>query len=496
MNDLEVCDTFTRAHQRNLWAASPNVYNDNNEENMDYIKLHQTIRFDTVRTNSKVSRPKQPNDFGLKKVLKQFSRSNPFKVALAFVLSVAITTYSVFSFVSAIVINADIAQIKTVLEDEARKAANFSSSEIEDEFRLRLTHDMRRLDFVGLFDQNGAHGFGNIGDRIKVPVDGTAHLSSMQFGVAGLSKPVISVARRRKDGTILVLGRSLLEVYHLQAAIRFASLAAILPITLIAIVTGIVLSRSAARRLASIQLAIRQVMQGELHVRLPRRKSSDDINELAGAVNLMLDEIVRLLTQLKSVGDNIAHDLKTPLAVMRARLERGLQSGSPPYFKRPHTRALGDLDKALATIAALLRISELESGLRRRAFANIDLSAVCRDIDDLFGPLAEFKGIKMDLDIPNSHIIFGDGDLLREAIANLIENAIKFTPEGGSIQLECGKNGTLIRVSNTGPGIPEDERENIFKRFYRARNAQGTPGAGLGLSMAARSHRSTAMHSA
>ena len=261
----------------------------------------------------------------------------------------------------------------------------------------------------------------------------------------------------------------------------------IVPASLLALATGTIFSLRGARRLKMINETIIRIMQGDLQERLPAHGKMDDLNSVASAVNLMLDEIVRLLNQLKSVGDNIAHDLRAPLAVMHAKLERGLAGQSDQDLRTAAKRALADLDQALATVSALLRISEIEFGRRRSAFTRVDLTEVCRNVFELYEPLAEAKEIKFTLEAREPVFILGDFDLLVEAIANLVDNAIKFTPSGGlvSITVKANLAGFLIRVSDNGPGIAPFEREQIFKRFYRSQKCHHIPGTGLGLSMAA-----------
>ena len=228
-------------------------------------------------------------------------------------------------------------------------------------------------------------------------------------------------------------------------------------------------------------------MQGDLNERLPTHGSRDDLDHVAGGVNLMLDEIVRLLDQLKSVGDNIAHDLRTPLAVMRARLERGPDSESAEKLPVAVGQALADLDRAMTTVTALSRISDIEGGRRTSCFTDVDLKDVCLTAFDLFRPLAEAKSNLFTLDAPAPMRIVGDFDLLVEAIGNLIDNAIKFTPAGGSVaiiaQMMAGQ--PTVRVRDSGPGVAPFERTSIFKRFYRSEQTRDAPGTGLGLSMAA-----------
>jgi signal transduction histidine kinase len=412
-------------------------------------------------------------------------RSSAFRIAIAFAVAVVAITSSVFAFVYLKVSNADIAQVRAVLRDEAAKAPEFPMSQMRGQLDLRLTHDLRRLDFVGLFDADGKQTYGNVQGAIPVPIDGEAHLTTAVSAASDAPGPAVFVARRRSDGSVLLLGRSLNEVYRLQETMRSAFFATILPTVLLALAAGAFVSRRASQRLLTIRHAIERVMQGELHARLPVRRSSDHLNEVVVAVNLMLDEIVRLLAQIKSVGDNIAHDLKTPLALMRARLERGVAAQSFDVLHTAAGDAMVDLDRALGTVTALLRISELESRTRRRAFEAVDVSALVREVYELFEPLAGTRGITMRLEAASARPLQGDRALLQEAVVNLVDNAIKFTPSGGSIVLQCGDGAALIRVADTGPGVAAEEREQIFKRFYRSRAARGVPGVGLGLSMAA-----------
>jgi signal transduction histidine kinase len=257
------------------------------------------------------------------------------------------------------------------------------------------------------------------------------------------------------------------------------------PTIFLALLAGALLSLRASRRLQAIRHAINRVIRGDLHERLPVHGRPDDIDEVVRAVNLMLDEIVRLMNQVKTVGDDIAHDLRTPLSVMRARLERGLASRREPELRATTQQALADLDRALTTVTALLRISEIESGLRRAAFRTVDLAEICREVFEFYEPVAEAKSIAMRIDAPQPVPVTGDADLLREALANLVDNAIKFTPQGGTVEIVAKADGSLVRVADNGPGVAPGESEKIFKRFYRCAEHGGIPGHGLGLSMAA-----------
>jgi signal transduction histidine kinase len=242
----------------------------------------------------------------------------------------------------------------------------------------------------------------------------------------------------------------------------------------------------ASQRFERVNDAIVRIMNGELDSRLPLA-GEDDIDKIARAVNLMLDEIARLLERLKSAGDNIAHDLRTPLAVARARIERALdnESGSE-QLREALEAALSQIEKASATISAILRISAVEHGARSTQFKDFDLATVCKQLLDFYEPLAESKGVTIVVDADNPVPIRGDPDLMREALSNLIDNAIKFTPAGGTVRVEARMvdGRPFVGVSDTGVGIPAQERTRIFDRFYRGQRSGQSAGHGLGLSIA------------
>jgi signal transduction histidine kinase len=352
----------------------------------------------------------------------------------------------------------------------------------------RLTRDLRRLDYVALFDASGALVIGNI-DKIPIPADNKPHLveAAPRVDAQQKSEPAIFVAHFRADGGILLLGRSLAEVYTLRRTVLQALVAAIGPMSLMALAIGAYFASRASRRLTKIHDTIERIMKGELHVRLPIHNRPDEIDRVSRDVNLMLDEIGRLLVQVKSVGDNIAHELRTPLAVMRAKLERGLIGSEDRQLKTLCQEALVELDKTMHTIAALLRISEVEGAARSSAFRRIDLATICSDLFEFYVPLAEAKSIAMTLEAALPVPAVGDGDLIREALSNLIDNAVKFTPAGGAVHISAatGASGAIIRVGDSGSGVEPGERDKIFNRFYRVPRDDRILGSGLGLSIAA-----------
>jgi PAS domain S-box-containing protein len=194
------------------------------------------------------------------------------------------------------------------------------------------------------------------------------------------------------------------------------------------------------------------------------------------------------LQEAKVVGDNIAHDLRTPLTRVRIRLERGREHAATlEEFRTVADQAIAGLDQSLTTITALLRITEIEHSRRREGFSDVQLAPLIREAADLYEPIAENKGVILRVDAADGPIVNGDRDLLFEAVANLVDNAVKFTPEGGRVELGLllQESEIVIRVSDTGPGIPEIEREAVTQRFYRSDQSRNIKGLGLGLSMVA-----------
>lgn len=412
-----------------------------------------------------------------------------FRLAVFFALAVSVSMAAVFLFIYWQVATFDVKRLDAVLVEEAARAMTQPEDRLKRELELRFTTDLRRLDYAALFDNTGKLQYGNVATMPKdLPIDGAAHLVEarpLRRTDTG-TEPAVFVAGRRRDGGSVLLGRSLYEVNALRQVVFEALLIGVVPAILLALASGITFSLRMTRRLKTIHETTLRIMHGDLQERLPAHGKMDDLNYVASAVNLMLDEIVRLIEQIKTVGDNIAHDLRSPLAAMRIKLERGLAAGSGQELRAAAEGALGDLDHGLAIVTALLRIAEIESR-RRRGFTRVDLAQVCANVFELYEPLAEGKPVAFTLDAPAPLPVPGDFELLVETIANLVDNAIKFTPEGGAVAIVAKTIGDrpTVRVTDNGPGIPAGERNHIFERFYRSSKTRHIPGSGLGLSMAA-----------
>jgi signal transduction histidine kinase len=273
-------------------------------------------------------------------------------------------------------------------------------------------------------------------------------------------------------------------------ALAFAALLAV------GVVAGFALSRAVQKRMAAISGTAEAIIDGDLARRVPVQ-GDDDLSRLAMTLNRMLDRIGGLMDSLRQVTSDVAHDLRTPLNRLRQRLERSARQAHDPAHRAEIEGALRDVDAILATFAALLRISEVEAGARRAAFRRIDLRALARAVAEDFVPAAEDTGHRLAFEDGPPVWIEGDAELLTQATVNLVENALRHTPEGCTVRLTVGEAGGLpvLAVSDNGPGAPEAERARLFDRFYRMERSRSTPGSGLGLALVqavARLHRGEA----
>ncbi|HYF07565.1 MAG TPA: HAMP domain-containing sensor histidine kinase, partial [Acetobacteraceae bacterium] len=247
------------------------------------------------------------------------------------------------------------------------------------------------------------------------------------------------------------------------------------------------LRRSLETRLRPVYATAAAIAGGDLARRVPRGGRSDEFDRLAGTMNNMLDQIDRLMMGVRGVSDAIAHDLRTPIARARAKLEDALANAADPAALRAAVeQGIADLDNISRIFQALLRITEAEAGARRAAFARLDLAPLLADAAEIYGAMAEANGLTLETDLPERLEIVGDRDLLLQAVANLLDNAVKFTPAGGVVRLTARglpARRAEITVADSGPGLSAEDRARAGERFFRADSSRATPGSGLGLSL-------------
>lgn len=286
------------------------------------------------------------------------------------------------------------------------------------------------------------------------------------------------------DGYRLLVGRDISEAAayrdRIQATLLWSGLVALG----IGVAGGAVMSRNMLRRVEQVNRTAERVVAGNLSDRVPQAGTNDEFDQLAANLNGMLDQIERLMTGMREVTDNVAHDLKTPLARLRARLELALLGPADAAAQNEAIRAaIEEADRLLATFNALLSIAEAEAGADRRGEEWLDLGEVAQAAFELYEPVAEEKGFTLRLDRGPGAVIRGNRHLLSQAIANLLDNALKYG--GGVISIAVGlrEDRALVEIADQGPGIPETERESVFDRFVRLEPSRSTPGNGLGLSL-------------
>lgn len=284
-------------------------------------------------------------------------------------------------------------------------------------------------------------------------------------------------------GYRLLVGREVSELERLKQNFLRASIYGLGLTMALAFAGGLGLALSSQKRVAELSRATRRIIAGDLSQRLPIEGGRDEHTELAESVNSMLDQIEGLMAGLRHVGDSIAHDLRGPLTRLRTRLEQLASEESPS--QESVEDCLAQADGVLATFSALLRIARVETGAYRKAFATIDLGAIANDVADLYQATADDKLVEIRRRIASQTMVFGDRELLAQAMTNLLDNALKYTPVGGHIDLEVKRinDRIVVVVADSGPGIPPESREKVLERFARLDESRSMPGNGLGLAL-------------
>jgi|SRR5579859_1019066 len=406
-----------------------------------------------------------------------------FRLALLYSALFAFSTLVLFAFIYWQTAVVEIQRVDGQLLHDAQFLGNLKPSDLKDTIDNRVMPDFRRVAHAGLFGPDGARIAGNLPslpDNLKF--NGTVH----RVNVPAAHLTIRAVGLPLPDGTRLVIGRNVESLDNLQTVVIHALELGLVPAVLLALGAGGLASQRTRKQLQKVHETAERIMKGDLRERLPTHGGGDDLDRLASSVNHMLDEIARLMDDMKSVGDNIAHDLRTPLTRVRARLERARESASTQEeWQVTVDRAIAGLDQALRLITALLRISEIEGGRRRAAFEMVALHQIASEIAELYEPIAEEKEVAFSLSLAEAPLIAGDRDLLSELISNLVDNALKFTPAGGRVRLslETGPGGLILAVTDTGPGIPPELHEAVFQRFFRSDASRSIEGYGLGLSL-------------
>ena len=343
------------------------------------------------------------------------------------------------------------------------------------------------------------------GERILLFADGSLHplagnLQEWPRGIpreAGLYSQTIQLdnqpARAMFEhvalpgGYNLLVGRDYGRFAPLERRFWYGLGGAVVVLSIAGVLAGFLIRRAVLLRVNGLQQTVQAIVQGDLSHRLPMHRSGDELDTLSRTINGMLDQIEHLVDGVRQVSNSIAHDLRTPLAELRSRLEE--LSLTRPDVEATFAEiegAVADVDRVIGVFDALLRLAEIDSGMRRSGFVQVNAAELVRQAVEFYQPAAEIQGRHLLFRTEGPVAVAGDPVLLAQAIGNLIDNALKYSTDQGSIVVEArvGERGSaLIVVADKGPGIPDEEKPKVSKRFYRGDASRGTPGVGLGLSL-------------
>ena len=288
------------------------------------------------------------------------------------------------------------------------------------------------------------------------------------------------------NGQRMLVGRDVAEKLRLRGLLSEGIAWAATASAAFAVLGGWLLRRALERRLSPVYRTAAAIGAGDLAPRVPLSDRDDEFDKLGKTMNAMLDRIAQLMEGVRGVSDAIAHDLRTPITRARAKLEDALVAAHDEDALRAAVeQGIADLDGIVRIFQAVLRIAEVEAGGRRAAFAATDLVPMLTDMAELYGAAAEARDQRLKVKLPRKLPLVGDRDLLGQAVANLLDNALKFTPDGGTVTLSARTEPGLVEiaVADDGPGMPDTDRQRAGERFFRADAARTTPGSGLGLSL-------------
>ena len=423
--------------------------------------------------------------------IRNFVKSTGFRFALLHTL-VFVLSVSVIAWVAEVTVT-------SALERQARDRVETEAASLMTEYLrhglagLRSTIDerssaaKRRLQYA-IID---AQGQAIVGDRYLAEfarTSGSGAQLVQRYNGQNATDQILVASRSLDNGFRLAIADNLESVEDVENVVLNGFFVALALALLLGLGAGALFTRSLLRRVDSVTRTAEAIIAGDLSQRIALTGSGDDFDRLSTTLNLMLDKIQDLLENLRQVTNDIAHDLRTPLARLRQRLEDARVSASAPAdYELAIDRAIAEADTLLDTFSALLRIAQIEAGVRRSSFRSVDLSEVMRRVAEAYGPALEDSGRVLVTDISERITIPGDAELLVQLFANLVDNALRHTPNGTTVTMRLSRvgGGTCAEISDNGPGIPEDERSRVFRRFYRLERSRTTPGSGLGLSLVA-----------
>jgi signal transduction histidine kinase len=310
---------------------------------------------------------------------------------------------------------------------------------------------------------------------------------AVMIDLAGKPTHMLLVRTTLPGGYHLLVGRDLAFFMPLERRFVWGLFAAMTFLFVVGVGGAILMRRQLLSRVEGIRQTVSAIMQGDLRRRLPTRNTGGELDTLSQTLNGMLDHIEYLIRGISNVSNSIAHDLRTPLAELRSRLEE-LALTRPPATETfaEIDAAVADVDRVMRIFNALLRLAEIDSGERRSGFVRVDAAAVAAEVVEFYEPAAEQKGVQVSFETVGDAAVAGDPVLLAQAVSNLIDNSLKSVSERGAISVRVGRraDGAVeIAVADDGPGIADADKPKVTERFFRGDASRGSPGVGLGLSI-------------
>jgi signal transduction histidine kinase len=363
---------------------------------------------------------------------------------------------------------------------------DFGLTAAENAIQVRISDAPEGHAFYLLADKDLKPLAGNIG-RSPVGAGTKPGWYRVELDLRGRLQPIRLRSLALPGGMHLLVGREVGDRTEVRALVIDALSWAGVTSLLLAVGGGLLLRRSVLRRVEAINRTASAIVRGDLSRRMPTRNTPDAFDRLAQTINALLGQIENLIEGIRNTSNTVAHDLRTPLAELRAELEDLIRADrSRAEMREGMLKAIADIDRVIGIFNALLRLAEIDSGVRRAGFRQVDLAEIATEVGELYGPLTEEKQAAFVIDAPPGPMVNGDPYLLAEAIGNLVDNAVKYTPGGGVVALRMRSSAggvTEIAVADNGPGIADIDKPRVTERFYRCRETRAAAGLGLGLSL-------------
>ena len=424
-------------------------------------------------------------------------RNATFRLALLYLALFSLSVLLLFGFIYWATVGYQSRQLDITINTELQQLTTIhqqsGASSLINTIQEQINRRIDRNQILALIDSNNFFIAGNIDDLPRrAKKDGWIEFEvELEDGKHDDEIDIRAFIQTLPDNLRLLVGRNIEPLEKQHELIIEAMLWGLIITIALGLTGGLVLSISSLRKIERISRTGRAIMAGDLSQRIPLPKlpadGGNDIDQLAVTLNAMLDQIQALMDSLRQVSNDIAHDLRTPLTRLRGQLEELQNQTSDEILLVQIDEAIAEVDGMLVTFNALLRIAHVEANAAREDFAPTDLTTVVQDVAELFEPLASANNLTLTVDSAKTFSFLGDRDLIFQALVNLLDNAIKYTPAGGAIELaiSVSANEVHLTVADNGPGIPDSEHERVVQRFYRLEKHRSQTGNGLGLSLVA-----------